>query len=136
MQGILSSKYLGIMSETESVQGVTGGRGSEERVAVPLDVKSLNLMLLLKVVKMSGKTLPVGSFTTRAVAEKVKKLTGFNPTEVEVVSGQDVVLDFDIEVPVVEVAQKIHGPVQWDGMGIEISCLMSMRKSVLNIVND
>ena len=80
--------------------------------------------------------MPVGSFATRAVAEKVRKLTGFNPTKVEVVSGQDVVLDFDIEVPVIEVVQKMHGPTQWDGMGTEISCLMSMKKSVLSIVND
>ena len=84
----------------------------------------------------SRKLLPVGSFATRAVAEKVKKLTGFNLTEVEVVSGQDVVLDFEIEVPVIEVVQKMHGPTQWDGMGTEISCLMSMKKSVLRIVND
>ena len=80
--------------------------------------------------------MPVGSFTARAVAEKLKKLTAFNLTEVEVVSGQDVVLDFDIEVPVIEVAQKMHGPTQWDGMGTEISCLMSTKNSVLSIVND
>ena len=125
MLGTLSSKYLGIMSETESIQGATGGGVSEEKVAISLDGKPSNLTLLLKVVQTSGKPLPVGSFTARAVAEKVRKLTGFNPTKVEVVSGQDVVLDFDIEVPVIEVVQKMHGPTQWDGMGTEISCLMS-----------
>ena len=100
------------MSETESVQGATGGGVSEEKVAISLDGKPSNLTLLLKVVQTSGKPLPVGSFTARAVAEKVRKLTGFNPTKVEVVSGQDVVLDFDIEVPVIEVTQKMHGLTQ------------------------
>ena len=89
-------------------------------VTVPLDEKPSNLTLLLKVVQVSGKPLPVGSFTVRVVAERVRKLTRFNPTKVEVVSGQDVVLDFDIDVPVVDVAQKIHEPIQWDGMGTEI----------------
>ena len=69
--------------------------------------------MLLKVVQNSGKPLPVGSFTMRAVANKIKKLTGFNPTEVEIMNGQDVVIDFDPEVPVVEIAQKVHGPVLW-----------------------
>ena len=128
--------YLGIKSETENAQGATGGGGSEEKVAIPLDGKPSNLTLLLKLVQTSGKPLPIGSFIARAVAEKVIKLTGFNPTEVEVVSGQDVVLDFDIEVSVIEVVQKMHGPTQWNGMGTEISCLMSMKKSVMSIVND
>ena len=124
------------MPETESVQSATGGGGSEDKVAISLDGKPLDLTLLLKVVQTSGKPLPVGSFTARAVAEKVRKLTRFNPIEVEVVSRQDVVLDFDRKVPVIEVAQKMHGPTQWDGMGTNISCLMSMKKSVLSIVND
>ena len=41
----------------------------------------------------------------------------------------------------VEVAQKVHGPILWEGMNSEISCLMStrkcvFRKCVLSIVND
>ena len=51
-------------------------------------------------------------------------------------NGQDVVIDFNPEIPVVEVAQKVHGPISWEGMDSEISCLMSTRKSVLIIVND
>ena len=79
---------------------------------------------------------PVGSFTVRVVADQIKKLTGFNPTEVEIMNGQDVVIDFNPEISMVEVAQKVHGPISWEGMTSEISCLMSTKKSVLNIVND
>ena len=44
----------------------------------------------------------------RVVANKVKRITGFNPTDVEVVTSQDVILDFDPEVPVIKVARKVH----------------------------
>ena len=43
-------------------------------------------------------------------------------------NGQDVVIDFDPEVPVIEIAQKVHGPVSWEEMGSEILCLMSTRR--------
>ena len=72
----------------------------------------------------------------RAVADKVKKLTGHNPVEVEIVSGQDVVLDFEPDISVVEVAQKMQGPYQWEGINTNIACLMLTRKSILNIVEE
>ena len=93
------------MSVSDTESGANVGGGSEEKVIVP-EAKPSHLTLLLKVVQNSGKPLPVGSFTMRVVADKIKKLTGFNPTEVEIMNGQDVVIDFDPEVPVVEVAQK------------------------------
>ena len=37
-------------------------------------------------------------------------------------------IDFDPEVPVVEVAQKVHGPILWEGMNSEISCLYVHKK--------
>ena len=120
------------VSDTESA---SVGWGSEEKVIAP-EGKQSNMTLLLKVVQISGKPLPVGSFTTRVVADKIKKMTGFNPTEVEIMNRQDVVIDFDSEVPVVEVAHRVHGPILWEGMHSEISCLMSTRRSVLSIVND
>ena len=124
------------VSDTESTLGAVGGRGSEERVTGPMVDKPSNLSLLLKVVQVCGKPLPVGSFTAWVVADKVKKLTGHNPVEVEIVSGQDVVLDFEPDVSVVEVAQKMHGPYQWEGMNTNIACLMLTRKSILNIVEE
>ena len=111
------AKNLGTMSvsDMESTLGAIGGGGSEERVTGPMVDKPLNLSLLLKVVQVCGKPLPVGSFTAQAVADKVKKLTGHNPVDVEIVSGQDVVLDFELDVSVVEVAQRMQGPYQWEG---------------------
>ena len=102
---ILPNKYLGTTMSMLDTESASVGGGPEEKVIAP-EGKPSNLTLLLKVVQNSGKPLPVGSFTTRAVADKIKKFTGFNPTEVEIMNGQDVVIDFDSEVPVVEVAQK------------------------------
>ena len=136
---ILPNRYLGTkisVSDTESASGTNVGGGSEEKVMAPVEEKQSNLTLLLKVIQISGKPLPVSSFTARVVAAKIKKMTGFNPTEVEVMNSQEVVIDFDPEVPIVELPQKVHGPILWEGMNSEISCLMSTRKSVLNIVSD
>ena len=74
------------------------GGGSEEKVTVPVEGKQSNLTLLLKVIQISGKPLPVGSFTVKVVADKTKKMTGFKPMEVEVMNGKDVVINFDPEV--------------------------------------
>ena len=120
------------VSDTESA---SVGGGSEEKVIAP-EGKPSNLTLLLKEVQISGKLLPVGSFTMRVVADKINKMTGFYPTEVEIMNGQDVVIKFDPEISVVEVAHKVHDPILWEGINSEISCLMSTRKSVLCIVND
>ena len=46
----------------------------------------------------------------RVVANRIKKITGFNPAEVEIMNGQDVVIDFDPEVPVVEVTLESTWP--------------------------
>ena len=121
------------ISDTES--GTNVGRGSKEKVIAPEGWLS-NLALLLKVIHTNGKSLPVGSFTVRVVVDQIKKLTGFNATEVEIMNGQDVVIDFNPEIPVVKVTQKMHGPISWEGMNSKISCLMSTKKSVLSIVND
>ena len=53
------------------------------------------------------------SFSARVVADQIKELTGFNPIEVAIMKGQDVIIDFNPEIPVVEVAQKVHGPISW-----------------------
>ena len=71
---------------TSDTESASVGGGPEEKVIAP-EGKPLNLTLLLKVVQNSGKSLPVGSFTMRAVADKIKKLTGLNPTEVEFMNG-------------------------------------------------
>ena len=91
------------MSVSDTESGANVGGGSEEKV-ITSEGKLSNLTLLLNVVQANGKPLPVESFTVRVVADQIKKLTGFNPSEVEIMNGQDVVIDFNPEIPLVEVA--------------------------------
>ena len=96
------------MLDTESASRTNVGGSSEEKVITP-EGKQSNLTLSLKVFQISGKPLPVGSLTVGVVADKIEKMTSFNPTEVEIMNRQNVLTNFDPEVPVVEVAHRVHG---------------------------
>ena len=56
--------------------------------------------------------------------------------EVEVVTDRDTIIELEPDVQVGEVAQLLHGTQEWDGHLAEIDCLMSTRRSVVNVVQD
>ena len=47
---------------------------------------------------------------------------------------QDAIVEVELGKCMGEVAQVLHGIHEWQGQAVEISCLLSTRRSVLNIV--
>ena len=66
----------------------------------------------------------------------VQKQKGHHLVEVEVVMDRDAIIELEPDVRVGEVAQLLHGTQEWDGHLAEVDCLMSTRRSVVNVVQD
>ena len=94
------------------------------------------LLLLLEVTQMDGQPLPVGMFAARAVAQRVIDLTGQNPVEVDIMNDRNAVVQMEPENLVVHVAQALHNARIWDGQTVEITCLLSSRQCVINVVHE
>ena len=66
----------------------------------------------------------------------VRRHTGHHPVNVDVMSNWDAVIELEPGVRVGEVAQLLHGTHEWDGKPVDISCLLSTRRSVINVVQE
>ena len=94
------------------------------------------LLLLLEVTQTDGRPLPVGMFTARTVAQHVINLTGQNPVEVDLMNDHDAIIQMEPETTVVHTAQALHNARLWDSQAAEITCLLSSRQSVVNVVHE
>ena len=75
-------------------------------------------------------------FTAHTVAQHVIDLTGQNPVEVDVMNDRDVIIQMEPDTIIVHAAQALHNARLWDGQATEITCLLSSRQSVVNVVHE
>ena len=94
------------------------------------------LLLLLEVTQTDGQPLPVEMFTACTVAQHVIKLTGQNPVEIDVMNDHNAIVQMEPETTVVHAAQVLHNARLWDSQATEITCLLSSRESVVNVVHE
>ena len=94
------------------------------------------LLLLIQATQVNGQPLPIGSFTAWVVVAMVQRHTGNHPVDVDVMSDWDAVIELEPNVRVGEVAQLLHGTHEWDGQPVEISCSLSTRHSIINVVQE
>ena len=94
------------------------------------------LLLLLQATQLDGKALPRESFTAMAVGAQVQQITGFRPIDIEVVTKRDVILEFEPPTQPGEAAQRLHGIREWDGQMADLGCLLTMRCSIMNVVEE
>ena len=66
----------------------------------------------------------------------VQKQTRHHPVDVKVMSDCNVIIELEPNGSIGEVAQLLHGTHEWDGQLAEIGCLLSIRRSVVNIVQE
>ena len=130
-----------MLSEVEMVeQGEEGAEGGSSggicRMQAHSDTLPELLLLLLEVTQTDGQPLPVGMFTPCTVAQHVIDLTGQNPVGVDVINDHDAIIQMEPETTVVHAAQALHNARLWDGQAAEITCLLSSRQSVVNVVHE
>ena len=50
--------------------------------------------------------------------------------------NRDAIIELEPKIRVEEVAQLLHGTHEWDGQLAEIECLLSIRRSIVNVVQE
>ena len=104
--------------------------------AVYHDVENNELSMLLRVKQTSGRVLPAGSFTERAIAQLVQRTTGVHPTSLTLLGPKEVLLDFEKSVSVVDVALVLHNISNWDRFKVEASCLMTKHEQLVGMYQE
>ena len=117
----------GHREEQGSEEGAQGGEcGTPSYAGMNPDP----LVLLIQVTQLDDKPFRVGMLTACIVTRQILDLTGKNPINIEVITGQEAIVQMDPESSVVPVAQALHNLHMWDGNTTEITCLMSSWKHV------
>ena len=105
----------------------------EEEGYLGEDKREQSFVLLLRVTQASGKLLPLGGFTGRAMAQMLYEIAGVTPREVIILIDQEVVVELEMETPIMEVSTAVHGLYQWAGQSISVDSLVARRDSIKEI---
>ena len=83
-----------------------------------------------------GKPIPRESLTAMAVGTQVQQITGFRHIDIQVVTNKDVILEFEQPTQPGEAAQRLHRIREWDGQMADLGCLLTMRCSKMNVIEE
>ena len=92
-----------------------------------------DISILMKVTQLNGKALPVFSFTECQIVEKYKQYTSIEPVVLTLMGPHDVLLEFDKKADVIGSSMKVHGQQSWDGINVDIGCLMARKSKLLSL---
>ena len=115
------------MSEEVKIEEEEGYLGEDKREVIC----SLN-----ESDKANGKPLPIGRFTARVMAQMMYEIAGVTPRDVVVVTNQEVVIELEMETPIMEVSRAVHGLYQWAGHSISVDNLVVRRDSIKEKVRE
>ena len=93
-------------------------------------------VLLLRVIQANGKPLPIGGFTSRVMAQMLYEIAGVTLRDVVILTDQEVVIELEMETPIMEVSKAVHGLYQWAGISILVDSVVSRRDSIKEIVKE
>ena len=116
------------MSEEVKVEEGEGYLGEDKR--------KQSFVLLLRVTQANGKPLPIGGFTGRAMAQMLYEIAGVTPRDVVVLTDQEVVIELEMETPIMEVSRAVHWLYQWAGQSISVDSLVARRDLIKEIVKE
>ena len=80
-------------------------RSKEQEGYLRGDKREQPFVLLLRVTQASGKPLPIGGFTGRAMAQMLYEIAGVTLREVVILTDQEVVVELEMETPIMEVSK-------------------------------
>ena len=83
--------------------------------------------------KVVEKSLPVGSDTERSVMQMIERVAWVQPTSVTIVNENEVIVELKEDDPIVDVSQLIQGLASWEGQSVNVSCMISNKRSLVSI---
>ena len=116
------------MSEEVKVKEEEGSPGEDKREQA--------FILLLRVTQANGKSLPIGGFTSKVMAQMLYEIAWVTPRDVVILTDQEVVIELEMEAPIVEVSRAVHGLYQWAGQSISVDSLVARRDLIKEIVKE
>ena len=104
--------------------------------AIYHDIDDNELSMLLRVNQLSGKTLPIGSFTERKISQMIHGATGVAPVALTLLGPKEVLLEFERATSIVEVAMVLHALTDWDDIKIQTHCVMARQESLIYMFHE
>ena len=93
-------------------------------------------VFLLRVTQANGKPLQIGGFTNRVMTQMLYEITGVTPRDVVILTDQEVVIELEMETPIMEMSRAVHGLYQWAGQSITVDSVVARRESIKEIVEE
>ena len=104
--------------------------------AIYHDIDENELSMLFRVSQLSGKTLPIGSFTKRKISQVIHRATGITPIALTLLGPKEVLLEFKRAASVVEVTMVLHTLMDWDDLKIQTHCVMARCDSLIDMFHE
>ena len=123
-----------IMAEGNSMSEEV--KAEDEEGYLGEDKREQAFVLLLKVTQDNGKPLPIGGFTSRAMAQMLYEIAGVTARDVVILTDQEVVIELEMETPIMEVSRAVHGLYQWARQSITVDSIVARRDSIKEIVKE
>ena len=64
------------------------------------------------------------------------QIAGVTPRDVAILTDQEVVIELEMETPIMEVSRAVHGLCQWAGQSITVDSIVTRRDSIKEIVKE
>ena len=104
--------------------------------AVYHDIDENELSMLFRVSQLSGKTLPIGSFTKRKISQVIHGAMGIMQVALTLLGLKEVLLEFERAASVVEVMMVLHVLKDWDDLKIQTHCVMARCDSLIDMFHE
>ena len=111
-------------------------KAEDEEGCLRDDKREQAFVLLLRVTQANGKPLPIGGFTNRGMAQMLYEIAGVTPRDMVILTDQEVVIELEMETPIMEVSRAMHGLYQWAGQSITVDSVVTWRNSIREIVKE
>ena len=111
-------------------------KAEDEEGCLGDDKREQAFVLLLRVTQANGTPLLIGGFTSRAMAKMLYKIAGVTLRDVVIIIDPEVVIELEMETPIMEVSKAVHGLYQWAGQSITVDSVVARRDSIREIVKE
>ena len=117
----------------ESRNLVTGGMNAELNET---GLETHPLSLLISISDGEGRALPPNFLTVVNLMNFIKERAGVQPLEISVMNDREVLVEFDKETPIAEIAGRLSGVGIWGETQVEVGSFVSNRVSLLHMSRD
>ena len=100
------------------------------------DLRDQQFVLLLRVTQANGRPLPVGGFTSRAMAQMIHDIAGVIQKEIDILTDQEVVLEIEDQSSIIEVSRVIQGLFHWGGQSITVDSVVATQDSITKFIKE